>query len=162
MRGLSRRMCLAIPRVAASQLHTTPVMAAKKIPRDRNPNVPNNRRPPRQSPSAQKPAVSNPPQQSTPPPENVSQSGLATPEPTPSSSNASPSQDTKPPPKSEANDTLLNDERYQAFRGQQAQGPFTWKTAVLFLLTGTGLVLYFRYEKERVNRLRNDPVNLTG
>ena len=158
VRELSRRVCLTIPRVAAGHLHTTRVVAVKKNPRDRNPNVPNNRRPPRPSPSAQNPTVSNPPEQSTPPPENVSQSGPAASEPTPSSSNASPSQDPKPPPNY---DTLLNDEQYQAFRGRQAQGLFTWKTVALFLLTGTGLVVYFRYEKERVNRLRSDPTNLT-
>ena len=161
VRCLPRQLCLASPRVAAGQLHTTPIVAIKKRPRDRNPHAPNNRPPSPPSPPAQKPPLSNPPGQNTPAPEKVSQSGPAASESTPSSSNTSPSNDPEQPPKSEAYDTLLNDEKYQAFRGRQAQGLFTWKTVALFLLTGTGLVLYFRYEKERVNRLRSDLVNLT-
>jgi protein SCO1 len=40
------------------------------------------------------------------------------------------------------------------YRGRQNMGPFTFKAAALFVLTGIGLVIYFRREKVRVERLR--------
>jgi hypothetical protein len=150
VRCMSRRPCAAMPRLAIAQLHTTPIVAKKKRPRaDRTPGAP----PP--PPTAQNPTPSNPAEQSVPPPEITPQS-----DPPPaseaSSSNSSPSEDPQPPPpNSKGPDTLLNEQQYEAFRTKQTQGVFTWKTVVLFLLTGTGLVVYFQYEKERVNRLRN-------
>lgn len=33
-------------------------------------------------------------------------------------------------------------------------GPFSWQAAVLFILTGAGMVVYFRYEKARLQRKR--------
>jgi protein SCO1 len=32
--------------------------------------------------------------------------------------------------------------------------PFSWKAGILFLATGAGLVVYFRYEKARMERKR--------
>ena len=73
-------------------------------------------------------------------------SPIPTTDPAPSTPSAPPT-----PP----NDTNpVHDEQYRAYRGKQSAGPFTWKAAVLFLLTGTGLVIYFRQEKERIERLR--------
>jgi hypothetical protein len=57
-----------------------------------------------------------------------------------------------PPPPPDINP--LSDEQYQAFRGKQATGPFSWKAAALFLVTGTILVFYFRRERDRMERLR--------
>ena len=48
----------------------------------------------------------------------------------------------------------LTDEQYQAFRRKQQVGPFSWSALGLFVITGIGLVVYFRHEKERMNRLR--------
>jgi hypothetical protein len=64
------------------------------------------------------------------------------------------SSDSKPPPPESINP--ITDEQYKAFRGKQATGPFTWKALALFLLTGAGLIIYFRQEKERMQRLRGD------
>lgn len=33
-------------------------------------------------------------------------------------------------------------------------GPFSWKAALLFVVTGAGMVIYFRVEKARLERKR--------
>lgn len=33
-------------------------------------------------------------------------------------------------------------------------GPFSWKAALLFVLTGAGMIIYFRVEKARLERKR--------
>jgi hypothetical protein len=57
-----------------------------------------------------------------------------------------------PPPPEDVNP--LTSEQYQAFRGKLKTGPFTWKALALFLWTGLGLHIYFRREKQRMERLR--------
>jgi len=39
-------------------------------------------------------------------------------------------------------------------KSRYRSGPFSWKAGVLFVLSGIGLVLYFRTEKERIARER--------
>ena len=39
-------------------------------------------------------------------------------------------------------------------RARNATGPFSWKAALLFVLTGAGMIIYFRVEKERLERKR--------
>lgn len=39
-------------------------------------------------------------------------------------------------------------------RQRNSTGPFSWKAASLFILTGVGMVLYFRIEKARLERKR--------
>ncbi|KAI9374070.1 SCO1/SenC-domain-containing protein [Aspergillus egyptiacus] len=39
-------------------------------------------------------------------------------------------------------------------RARTATGPFSWKAALLFVLTGAGMIVYFRVEKERLERKR--------
>lgn len=39
-------------------------------------------------------------------------------------------------------------------RARNATGPFSWKAALLFVLTGAGMIVYFRVEKERLERKR--------
>ncbi|KAH8802851.1 Sco1 protein [Xylogone sp. PMI_703] len=39
-------------------------------------------------------------------------------------------------------------------RSRYRSGPFSWKAGVLFLAAGAGLIVYFRYEKARMERLR--------
>ena len=39
-------------------------------------------------------------------------------------------------------------------KAQQSIGPFSWKAGALFVLTGAGLMIYFRVEKERLERKR--------
>lgn len=39
-------------------------------------------------------------------------------------------------------------------RQRNATGPFSWKAALLFVLTGAGMMLYFRVEKARLERKR--------
>lgn len=38
----------------------------------------------------------------------------------------------------------------QGFRDKSAIGPFTWKAASLFVLTGAGLYVYFESEKSKI------------
>jgi hypothetical protein len=42
----------------------------------------------------------------------------------------------------------------QQLRARASTGPFSWKSAALFLGTGAGLVVYFQYEKARLERKR--------
>lgn len=37
---------------------------------------------------------------------------------------------------------------------RNSTGPFSWKAALLFVLTGAGMMIYFRVEKERLERKR--------
>lgn len=39
-------------------------------------------------------------------------------------------------------------------KARNTTGPFSWKAGMLFVLTGAGLLLYFRVEKERLERKR--------
>jgi protein SCO1/2 len=39
-------------------------------------------------------------------------------------------------------------------RQRHNTGPFSWKAALLFVLTGAGMMLYFRVEKARLERKR--------
>jgi protein SCO1/2 len=39
-------------------------------------------------------------------------------------------------------------------RARNATGPFSWKAALLFVLTGAGMIVYFRVEKDRLERKR--------
>ena len=39
-------------------------------------------------------------------------------------------------------------------RQRNSTGPFSWKAALLFVLTGAGMMLYFRVEKARLERKR--------
>lgn len=39
-------------------------------------------------------------------------------------------------------------------RQRNTTGPFSWKAALLFVLTGAGMMLYFRIEKARLERKR--------
>jgi protein SCO1/2 len=39
-------------------------------------------------------------------------------------------------------------------RQRHTTGPFSWKAALLFVLTGAGMMLYFRVEKARLERKR--------
>ncbi|KAI9784498.1 MAG: Cu-binding protein [Peltula sp. TS41687] len=46
---------------------------------------------------------------------------------------------------------------YKTIQQQESRyrsGPFSWKAGVLFILSGIGLILYFRYEKARMARKR--------
>ncbi|TVY81054.1 Protein SCO1 [Lachnellula suecica] len=42
----------------------------------------------------------------------------------------------------------------QEQRSRYRSGPFSWKAGLLFLSSGAGLILYFRYEKARMDRKR--------
>ncbi|KAJ9624072.1 Cu-binding protein [Taxawa tesnikishii (nom. ined.)] len=42
----------------------------------------------------------------------------------------------------------------QEAKSRYRLGPFSWQAGLLFLLAGAGLTVYFRYEKERMNRKR--------
>lgn len=37
---------------------------------------------------------------------------------------------------------------------RNSTGPFSWKAALLFVLTGAGMMIYFRVEKARLERKR--------
>lgn len=39
-------------------------------------------------------------------------------------------------------------------KARNSTGPFSWKAGMLFVLTGAGLLIYFRVEKERLERKR--------
>ncbi|KAI9821490.1 MAG: Cu-binding protein [Thelocarpon impressellum] len=39
-------------------------------------------------------------------------------------------------------------------RSRYRSGPFSWRAGLLFLLSGAGLIVYFRYEKARIERQR--------
>lgn len=39
-------------------------------------------------------------------------------------------------------------------RARNATGPFSWQAALLFVVTGAGMIMYFRYEKARLERKR--------
>lgn len=39
-------------------------------------------------------------------------------------------------------------------KARHSTGPFSWKAALLFVLTGGGMIIYFRVEKERLERKR--------
>ncbi|RAH42360.1 SCO family protein [Aspergillus brunneoviolaceus CBS 621.78] len=39
-------------------------------------------------------------------------------------------------------------------KARNSTGPFSWKSALLFVLTGGGMIIYFRVEKERLERKR--------
>ncbi|RDW61299.1 thioredoxin-like protein [Coleophoma crateriformis] len=42
----------------------------------------------------------------------------------------------------------------QEQRSRYRSGPFSWKAGLLFLTSGAGLIFYFRYEKDRMERKR--------
>lgn len=39
-------------------------------------------------------------------------------------------------------------------KARNSTGPFSWKSALLFVITGAGMIVYFRVEKERLARKR--------
>lgn len=39
-------------------------------------------------------------------------------------------------------------------KARHATGPFSWKAALLFVITGASMIVYFRYEKARLQRKR--------
>lgn len=39
-------------------------------------------------------------------------------------------------------------------KSRYSNGPFSWKAALLLVLTGAGMAVYFRYEKARLERKR--------
>ena len=39
-------------------------------------------------------------------------------------------------------------------RARNSTGPFSWKAALLFVVTGGGMIVYFQVEKERLARKR--------
>lgn len=39
-------------------------------------------------------------------------------------------------------------------KARYSNGPFSWKAALLLILTGAGMIVYFRHEKERLARKR--------
>ena len=89
-----------------------------------------------------------------PPPPNEQSTSSRPPVPPPTGKDS-----TTPPapssfPTKEEDFNPLTDEQYQAFRRKQQVGPFSWKALGLFVITGIGLVVYFRHEKERMDRLR--------
>lgn len=42
----------------------------------------------------------------------------------------------------------------EQLKARSSTGPFSWKSAVLFVLTGAGMIVYFQYEKARLERER--------
>jgi len=108
------------------------------------------------SPSSPSPSTETPPNiTSESPPQPMEQSTSSTPPISPPTDKDS----TTPPappsfPTKEEDFNPLTDEQYQAFRRKQQVGPFSWKALGLFVITGIGLVVYFRHEKERMDRLR--------
>lgn len=42
----------------------------------------------------------------------------------------------------------------QQLKARNATGPFSWKSALLFVITGGAMIVYFRYEKARLERKR--------
>ncbi|KAK2739621.1 Cu-binding protein [Onygenales sp. PD_40] len=42
----------------------------------------------------------------------------------------------------------------QQMKARASTGPFSWKAAALFIITGAGMIVYFRYEKARLERKR--------
>ncbi|WVQ83620.1 hypothetical protein IAT38_005761 [Cryptococcus sp. DSM 104549] len=62
---------------------------------------------------------------------------------------------TPPPPPSQSSPQL--DKQQAKARDESAVGPFTWKAAAFFVLTGIGLYVYFESEKAKVQeRKRQD------
>lgn len=39
-------------------------------------------------------------------------------------------------------------------KARHSTGPFSWKAALLFIITGASMIVYFRYEKARLQRKR--------
>ncbi|KAF2757378.1 SCO1 protein [Pseudovirgaria hyperparasitica] len=42
----------------------------------------------------------------------------------------------------------------QQVKARNESGPFSWRAGILFFATGAGLIVYFKYEKERMQRQR--------
>ncbi|PGH00063.1 hypothetical protein AJ79_08334 [Helicocarpus griseus UAMH5409] len=42
----------------------------------------------------------------------------------------------------------------QQLKARASTGPFSWKAALLFVITGAGMIVYFQYEKARLERKR--------
>ncbi|KAK2823852.1 hypothetical protein FQN49_007555 [Arthroderma sp. PD_2] len=42
----------------------------------------------------------------------------------------------------------------EQLKARSSTGPFSWKSALLFVLTGAGMIVYFQYEKARLERER--------
>lgn len=42
----------------------------------------------------------------------------------------------------------------QQLKSRQQTGPFSWKAGLLFIITGAGMIIYFRVEKARLERKR--------
>jgi hypothetical protein len=149
---------------AAVQTPSTTTSLPKKVSTSADPaNVSSTKVEAKQKSSTEKtspptPGSTNPdPAMTNTPPSNGNVSSGATPPSTPNKppqSEAKPTSATPSSPKPEDINPQLTTEQYQAFRGKQSVGPFTWKAAGLFLLTGTGLIIYFRHEKDRMDRLR--------
>lgn len=69
-----------------------------------------------------------------------------------------------PPPIPRHNDTLRRSfistpaphapKTIGQLKARNSTGPFSWKSGLLFVVTGGGLVLYFRMEKDRLERKR--------
>ena len=154
--SLVQRRSLVLPRVPIAQLHCSPILAKSKKSKNNSSNS---------SPSSntnQTPSPSSIPSQSrlpgnestepsalegtssaeSAPPDGLSSSFSPTATPVPAAGSASSTPPAPPTPPDDTNP--IYDEQYKAYRGKQTAGPFTWKAAALFLLTGTGLVIYFR------------------
>lgn len=161
--SLMQKQSLIVPQVAIARLHcSSPVFAKSKKSNNKKPNsIPSNNAKRVPAPNSISPQPK--------PQVNEAPSGASSSEVPPSSDTPSPSQPVpesaspstdqqqataSPPPADAVNPNPIHDEQYKAYRGKQATGPFTWKAAALFLLTGTGLIIYFRMEKERMDRLR--------
>jgi hypothetical protein len=164
--SLVQRRTLVLPRVAIAQLHCSPMLAKSKKSKNNSSNSSpssNTNQTPSPSPIPSQPRL--PGNESTEPsapegassaesapPDGLSSSFSSTETPIPTAGSASSTPPAPPTPPDDTNP--IHDEQYRAYRGKQTAGPFTWKAATLFLLTGTGLVIYFRREKERMERLR--------
>ena len=160
--SLLQRRSLLLPRAAVARLHSSPILSKSKKSKNNSSNsTPSNNTNQTSSPSpipSQSRLPSNEPSTEPSQPEGTSPSESPPPDGLSSSASAIPTTDPAPStsaPPTPPNDTNpIYDEQYKAYRGKQTAGPFTWKAAALFVLTGTGLVIYFRREKERVERLR--------
>jgi hypothetical protein len=96
-------------------------------------------------------SISSEPEVSVPP---DSTSASTTPPAAENSPSEAPSSSSSTPPKDQTVDPITKDEFYKDFRGKQTAGPVSFRAVALFLLTGAALIVYFRSEKERMDRVR--------
>lgn len=69
-------------------------------------------------------------------------------------SNGLPSSSTNPAARSFSTTCARPAKTIQQMKSRQRTGPFSWKAALLFVLTGAGMIIYFRVEKARLERKR--------